>query len=243
MKLSLIVDIVAVAMILFFAFGGKKKGLVMMLAGAVGTLVSFFGSALIAQRLSPWVAERLLKPLILGWVEKSGAAVIEAQAAASAQGGAGLAQGAIDAAREMVEALGLSKLFSGEIAQSISDLVTQAGKNIADATATIVAHNLAYILVFIVSLIVLSILVFLAARLVNVAFKLPVLSGINRLGGLLAGALWGALIVAVLIWILVAFFPSTTAAGGILAPEVVQNSYVVRFFASFYPGAMLSANL
>ena len=56
MKLSLIVDIVAVAMILFFAFGGKKKGLVMMLAGAVGTLVSFFGSALIAQRLSPWVA-------------------------------------------------------------------------------------------------------------------------------------------------------------------------------------------
>ena len=94
-----------------------------------------------------------------------------------------------------------------------------------EAVADVLYNSLGYFLLFIIVLIATR---FLAIALGTVA-KLPVIGTVDKLGGLVAGLLKGALIALVVVWILnILPIPSMTSA--------VEASKTAQIFLSIAPG-------
>ncbi|NCC75989.1 MAG: hypothetical protein EOM08_06095 [Clostridia bacterium] len=100
-----------------------------------------------------------------------------------------------------------------------------------------IAHYLVKAVTFILLLILVSVVIQTLVSLMTTAFDhVPVLGGLNRLAGLLVGAVHGALILAIVVFFTSLFAPYFPSIGSILA-----DSYLIRqFFAFDWMGLFLS---
>ena len=64
----------------------------------------------------------------------------------------------------------------------------------------------------------------LISRALDLAFRLPVLSALNRWSGALVGLVRGMLVVYLLCWLL---------KGSFIPPSALENTYLLPYFCSF----------
>ena len=113
------------------------------------------------------------------------------------------------------ESIDLSQLTSG-VVQNFDNAVSDFAKNITNIIIKIA--------VFILLFLIIRILLWLVFNVLNVASKLPVIKGANKLLGGIAGVL-GTMFVIYLVCAFISFFASNA---GVI--EVINSSYIVKYF-------------
>ncbi|MCL2224283.1 MAG: CvpA family protein [Defluviitaleaceae bacterium] len=211
-----ILDICVLILVALCAIAGFRQGLIR----TVYRLVSFFIAIFLANLLFPYVARLLRETVIFSAIQDSvksalnlGGFVTEYSAAMQTE--------IIESLRVPVPIRGLlHSHFEPDIhgilrIDTIEDYISAFFANIA-------VNALAIFLVFILVLIILSVI----GMVLDIVGKLPVISTFNNVGGLIVGAVMGALISWLCIIVLSMFF-ATSANAEIYV--LIQDSLIVSW--------------
>lgn len=228
MPVSVIIDLVIAAVILYCVVTGARRGLFRSLMGVVVVAAALFVSTSIAQRGTDMVIDGYLRPATM--------AAVEAQVDQLLLENAGLISpleemeqmveaipNALvrDTAQRLMENLGLS----GEKAQRSSrEALLAAGKGVADAALDGAVRNLVYALLYFLTFSLVSLLLRQGVNAINRTFRLPLLKQVNQAGGFLFGAVKGVLLVCVGVWIL-------GHLGLWVTEENIEASYLLKYAA------------
>lgn len=233
----LLVDLILAVLLVLFAVRGFKKGLIKSLCGALVTVVAavialnfsapvaeYFRSTFVYKQLTDNLNEKVeayvntITPDSLGTLLED-----EPTGLSSLLAGFGMST---DSVRERYEEL----MADGEtqIASALSDYIVEpAAKTVSDA--------LAVLAVFVVSLIALNLLILL----LDLIFKLPLLSAANRLGGLVFGLLTGFLAALVFCTVVHIALPYLPGLGIALDSEGASGALLFSWLSSVNPLAFL----
>lgn len=191
-----IIDAVAAAVLLVFTLWGAKKGLLRSLAGLAVVLAALIGASVIASALSG-PAAKLLVPVI----EKHIEARVEAEVRKN------LPQGQMPGAmpeelEDLLDLLGLDAQRREALASEAGKAIRETGVSAAAAVVESLARSFLHGLLYTVSFAVLTVVLHLLVRALDLVLRLPGLHGLNALGGGALGLLEGALLLFLAAWVL-----------------------------------------
>lgn len=231
--MSIVLDIILVAIAAICIVSGVRRGFFKSVMSLVCGIAALLVSYAFSPSLSVYLNEKFILPALSDGIGQTIASIADA---------------GLNSAGEAV--YDLTKLSSSEQfmsvverygadSDSVSDFIEQIGvgtRAAIDKMAEIVAKPIsstlsnitAFIIVFIAALIALRIIVWIAGLI----FELPVLKGIDKLLGLVFGVVSALLFV----WIFAMLADTVITALGSAFPsvfntEVLENSYLVRFFS------------
>lgn len=223
MQLSIILDLVLLAVLVGSALYYARKGFAAGLVHLVGNLASLLAAYFASSKVSPAVFENFFKHNL---VEK----IREAMDV----------QGTVDLG-------GLVEKFAGflpdSLKQSILDAASGALETTApDAALAIVENVIAPLLVPIISIVVFFVafavcrlLVSLLTALLTGLNHVPLLGGVNRLMGLVTGAVAGLINVFLLLCAAWALVVITGGNNEVWSEAMLQQSWFYKAFAPFNP--------
>jgi uncharacterized membrane protein required for colicin V production len=241
----ILIDVILVLILLLFLAHGFRRGLVASLAGLLSFIVALFGANLIARACTPVVAE---------WIAPSVEAVLTQRAQSSQEEGDSLPapSGASSAQEEaetpappqqedpdqnqflsLLEQLGLYESVAQPVADAARQQVTAAGQTITRALALSLSSTIAFWGLFLLGSVLLRILLGILVRGLKLLVRLPVLSQLNRLAGLVFGLVQGLAVLFLIAWV-VGFL------GQWIPEETVEQTVFLRWLTSTTPFALLS---
>lgn len=228
MSSFLLYDIAIVAILVLFFLHGRKKGLILTLCGLAAFFVAIFGASFVSDAAAPQVAD---------WLEPHIASAIEEQLDGNLNKTLDelLAAGETgdNAIVNLLTALGFYDEVADAIRNAAANGSAQTAANSVAALACAAAEVVAKVLVFIVAFIVISIVWFFLSRVLNLAAKLPVIKGLNRLFGGLLGLLQGMLLLFLVGWTL-------RLMGDIIPQETVEQTVLLKFFCTTNPLSLIT---
>lgn len=215
-----IFDIAILLILAFFAWRGAKKGLILTLFSLLAIFVAFFGARAVAENFSKPVAN-IIRPSIQLTIDgvlsgetpapaptPSATPSVDPDASASpapsGSGGESEAPSADFTLQQILDLLDESELFSGfrdYLEEAIEDEVLEITTTASAAVSAYLAQLAANALLFGLSFVLILLVWFLVSRALDLAFKLPILSAVNAVGGLLFGLIKGVLVMLVLVWL------------------------------------------
>jgi len=241
--MSIIIDILLAAIIVIGIAVGVKKGFVR----SVMNFVTFIASFICAWQFTPMLAEYYLNSHLMSKVTNT---VSDAISSIIGNGIGSITVG--DLIAEQPPAF--SDIVS-RYAANITDLerfyYTQVStgteaiqRNVSEFIAGPVAETLSAVLAFLSIFLGITIVLTIAASILDLIFKLPVLNSLNRALGFVIGAFCGLLYTWAAAIVLVAVIPSLTA----LYPEVFseslfENSILLNVFYEYNPFRYLGITL
>ena len=213
-------DISMIAILIFFAIIGYRRGLV----HTVYRFISFFAALFLAIRLHPYVSQFLRDSFIYEGIRDliAGSNNFEAAFREYAPApGIGTAIRERDAINALPVPQALRDLLYNNNTPAMRDIlrVGNLEEFIAGFLANIVINVISLLVVFILVLLILKFL----GKALRIVDKLPVVSSVNRLGGFLAGALIGAGVVWLCLVAVTLFFAT---GGNQVVYGLVQGSTV-----------------
>lgn len=182
-----IIDIIAAALLIGFTFYGARQGLFRALAGLLILAAALVGARFAAETLAPSAA-RLASPAIQRHIEER---------LDEALPDTGMPEELLP--EELLGLLGIAEDHLEDLAEQARESVRETGASILSAVARSVTESLLYGGIYILAFLVLTILLNLAAKVLDLAMRLPVLHGANALGGAAVGLAEGALAVYLLV--------------------------------------------
>lgn len=224
---AIIIDVILVAILLVFLWRGKEKGLILSLCGLVAVLVALVGANMIADALAPRVAEAM-EPRFAAAIQETIGQELEDRLS---QSGAEV-DGVLGETLSLLKGTSLYQSISQAVHQAVEQGIDQVGETLGAVIARSIAQSVAHMLLFFVSFVLLLLGWILLSRALDLAFKLPVLNTLNRFGGAALGLLKGCILLFVAAWVLDYF-------GGVIAPETVEQTYVLKFFMTTNPVVLL----
>ena len=230
MTTTVIIDVIAAAVLIAAAAWGAHRGLFRSLAGLAVVIVALVGAAVIANALAA-PAARLVTPLIREGIETR---VDEAMAQQSQ--GVQMPEADVDEGFEIADLLalmGLDEDVRDSLARQTEEKIQDTGVSLAMAVVESVAESILYAALFLLSFVVLTIALKLLIRALDLVLQLPGLHLVNSLGGGLIGLAEGALALFLAIWVLRRF-------GVSFETDTVSATHILRFFATHTPLSALS---
>lgn len=205
---SVILDIVIAAIVVLCILIGKRRGLFRTLAELVSYIVAYFCTAFLAGQVSAAVAE-WLRPMVEAKFHELTADIT---------------WNAVESGLENLPAFmreeqllePVREALEGGMAVDMGPLIEQALQNLA--------YMVSFIVIFIVVLVVLRIII----RTLDIFTKLPVIHELNALGGILAGAVKGLVLVFLLLWL-------AKETGYLVSADAMADSYIVPYLQGFLP--------
>ena len=225
MPLHIIIDIAILLIIAFCTWNGYKKGLIMTFLGVVVLFVSISGAKIIAGRYTDKVAESVAP--ILGWVTDD--AVDNALADAAYAGNASDSENVVQSA---FTALGIHSGELDRLSEMVGDWMEDTKDSMRAGVASVFLRLAAYIILFVFSYIVITMLFMLLTQLVASLFNIPPLKLLDSIGGLVLGVVFGCVIMFFAGWVL-------RFTGLFITPEVLQKTLLAKFFMTANPLAAL----
>lgn len=210
-----IFDIAIVLALVFFAWRGGKKGLILTVFSLLSIFVAFFGARFISTQFAKPVSN-IIRPSIQLTIEEVLTGQTPDNAAASAVSpllpAAGQDEDGGDDAlpapdftlQQILDLLDESELFSGlrdYLEDAIEDKTLEVTTTAAAAVSSYLAQLMAAALLFGLSFVGILLVWFLVSRAMDIAFKLPILSAVNTGGGAVLGLAKGVLVLMVLVWL------------------------------------------
>jgi len=223
MLLSVIIDIVLLAVLALFVIGGYKKGFIKSVSGIIALVVAFYGAGFVAERYSQKFAP-MLEPFVSAVVDKSVSQTRKEYIEEA---------GELPDEENELDTIGYESLlnlgiFKGTATKIIEDLkedLAYAGQSLKTAVANKLTHSFSYILTFAVVFLLLIILLTILLNLLNLAFKLPGLDLLNSAGGMALGAVKGLLVLFAVAW-------AMRYLGKVFPEDTLNNTYFLRFLMS-----------
>ena len=255
----LIFDAVIVVILLLFAIGGFRRGLIMSVFSLLAVVVAIAGSLFLSKTLAPTVTEWIL-PLVEDTVVSTVETVIPEEVTEVFNN---LAPGetikdaiadlmpedfvldentALPSVEKIKEYLNNSNL---ELPEEVHTFINQIDdedikaiaesssmEEVVEAATTTVAEVVIRVILFLLIFVVILILWTILARALDLVSRLPVLNTMNKLGGFLFGTIRGALFLFLAAWVL---HRIPTITEQLIPSEVIEQTYVLKFFLTVKP--------
>ena len=191
------IDIIIVLVLIFFAWRGAKKGLILTLFGMLGLVVAFFGARIISNSFYEPVSD-IIRPALHQKVEGLEDSIL---------GGADfdIDLSLDDSVDSLIDVLRDRGTFPGLV--SLLDTATEKeaipekeNVSAAETLSTYLAELAARVALFVAGFLAILLIWFLISHVLDLAFKLPILKFINVTGGLILGLVKAVLIIFVVVW-------------------------------------------
>ena len=232
MTTPVIIDIVVAAVLLGFAVYGGKRGLFRALSGLLAVVVALVGAGIIAATFTTPVT-KIVTPLIAGHIEEK---VENAMAVQSAGSGVQMPEADTEdpsAIQDLLAILGLDDEVRSRLAEEVQEKVRDTGASIAAAVVESMARSFIYGTLYILSFAVLLLLMKVLIGAMDLVLKLPLLRGLNTLGGAAVGLVEGALLLFLTVWVL-------RRLGVSFESEALAEAHILRIFTANTPLGVLS---
>jgi uncharacterized membrane protein required for colicin V production len=219
-------DVAIVAVLLFFAWQGARRGFILTLCGLLAIIVAIVGANLISGALAPRVAD-LLEPHFATAIEEHLDQAIQGQrdpAVTPLPEGEEPEeeplplQGILAVLRDMG---GFYEKAADSIQASIEAGLTQAAADVAASVAANVAQSVARLVIFLLSFAVILVAWWLLSHALNLVAKLPGLSFLNQAAGGLLGLCKGVLLLMLALFLL-------RLAGMEPPQEAIEQTYLLK---------------
>lgn len=219
--MSIILDVIVVAIVLLYALRGWRKGFFRSLMGLIGAIVALLAALTVSRFLSQWIFDLFIR-----------APLSETVSQAMAENGAATASGIMNSLPTYLQGMvGWTENSAQELQGVISNGAGQAADILVNLISPLVI-NLIMIVMTIILFIIFLIIVRLILRLLNKVTRIPVIKQLNGILGFLLGIGKGILIVWILCAlasIIVPLFGSSTT----WLREAMDHSYVFNALANF----------
>lgn len=236
MRTSVIIDAIILAVFLLYAWSGWRKGLFRTLAELAAAAAALLLAVQIAGAAAPALVDRTLRPAAHAAVEECVEDLIERNSPSSSPREelervlesipSRLVR---EKAGELLEGMDLSKetaLAAGR--EALTDLSIRVVDTALDTVVLQAVHAAVCVAAFLILLALLRLLI----RALDALLKLPVpfLRSFNQAGGLLLGALKGAVVLCLLVW-------GLSRMGLVLTPEVLEETRLAGAIAGWLGAA------
>lgn len=194
----MIVDIVIVLILVFFAWRGARKGLILTLFGMLGLVIALLGARFLSNTFYEPVSD-IIQPGIYQSVkdlEEKALGELDFELNETLDSSA---DSLIDVLREQDLFPGLTDLLESAVEKD--SVNSTGGLSAAETLSTYLAQLLARLILFVLGFIVILLLWFLISRALDLAFRLPILNVVNVVGGLILGLVKAIVIVVILVWV------------------------------------------
>lgn len=184
---------VVIGIVIYFGIQGRRRGFIR----TVFTLFSLIIALVLTYTLSPYISKSLQKSeKIQGYVTKTVETVIKTEK-----------EETVSDQVEYIDGLNLPKsLKTALIENNNKEVYTAfAVKSFQDYVNHYVVYLIMNALSFILTLMIIKILLFVAVKMLDILSKLPIINGLNKSAGLLVGILHGFIVVWVLCIFLTVF--------------------------------------
>lgn len=222
--MSIVIDLILIAIILLFALISAKRGFVKVLVETVGFVAAIIVAFTISTPLADTTYDKLIEPPVV-------------KAAVNAVG----ESAEHEAWNALPEFLMNNKLF-GEKINSFTDKITQnisegtetAVKNASQEIVKPIAVKIFGLLYSVILVIVLTVLVKFLAKIINGMFSFSVVGTLNRtLGGVL-GAVKGIIIAIIFCMVISLILTLTDKPFLIFNQNDIDNTYLFKFFTEIF---------
>ena len=231
----LIFDLVIAILLVLAVFQGYRRGFVLTLCGFLAVFVAFFGATLLSNALAEPVShaitpviENQISNSIHETLEEQGYQFEEPQPGQEEETPAPEDQFSLDQILNMMKDSALIQSFSDAIRGAVNEGVVEVTTSAAQTIASYIAQELARMVLFLISFVLVLVAWTLLSRALDLAFRLPVLSTLNHWSGAAVGLLKGGVLLFIACWLLRELFPA----------EVVEQSYLLKFFCTTNPLAL-----
>lgn len=194
MTTPVIIDIIAAVVLIGFTVCGARRGLFRALAGLLIVVLALLGARFAAEKLAA-PAARMAEPAIQRHIEQK---LDEALDDLPVDPGGTAQMPEEFLPEELLAILGITGDRLDALADRARESVRETGVSVLSAVAESAAEAFFHGLFYILAFLILTVLLNLAAKVLDLAFKLPVLHGANALGGAAVGLLEGVLLLFLL---------------------------------------------
>lgn len=224
MTSPIVIDLILLAILLFFMAMGAKRGFVLTFCSLVAVIVALVGANFLANTLTPAVS-KAIEPTIETTIQTA----LESQVQSLQDTATGETLTAIR------DKGGLYALVADAMADALeqvdlSPTVAQVATQAATAVATQLAHGLLFLVAFFLVLLGWTLL----SHALDLVAKLPGLSSLNGLLGGVVGLVKGLIIAYIAVWVLYALT-------GTVSQETARQTHLFLFLAQHGPLELLVA--
>ena len=221
------IDIVIAAVLLIYAVLGWKRGLIRSLAELAVMIVALLLANQIANAVTPGIVDNYLRPAAHSAIEDrvDALALETGDQALTHETLEGVLDG-IPFVGDSIKGLLADRVFSAQdhLLEEGRSLLLNTALEMADTVLDSVVYDLVRSLLCALCFAVLSFLLRLVVKMLNLTFSLPGLKQINELGGLLLGVGKGLLLVCLGVWVL--------RLTGVITPEMAEGSLLIGAFST-----------
>lgn len=193
--MSIIIDLILLAIIAFCAWNGYRKGFIMGISGILALVIAFYGAQIVADTYSQEFTS-MLEPFVSGIVDS---AVAGAQEENETQYEENDVYGVT---YDALGNIGILKSAAEDIAEEIAEKVERTGQTMREEIVRVLSSKIAYVLTAIIVFLLILIVFTVIANILNLAFKMPGLEFINEIFGGVFGLAKGIIIVLVIAWVM-----------------------------------------
>ena len=239
-------DVLIAAVLALAAWRGYRRGFILTFCGFLAIFVALVGGSLVSRALEQPVSQAI-SPIIESSIHQAVSEKLQGSADASRSDSSTpdflqdptlqqpdkdpLEDAPLEDILVLLHQSPLYRGFADSFQQAVDDGLVAATANATLVISEYIAGQVARIVLFVVSFVLILILWFFISYALDLAFKLPVLSTLNRWGGAALGLAKGALLVFVACWLL---------KGGFLPLQAIHSTYLLRFFCTASPLTLLS---
>ena len=227
MTTAVIIDAIVVVLLLAFAIWGARQGLVRALAGLVMVIVALVGAGMIAATFSG-PAARLAAPVIQKHITSRVEEAMAVQTDSTPE-----EVGEEPRVEDLLVLLGLDEDVRGSLAEQAEEQIRDAGASIVSAVVESMVGSVAYGVLFILSFLALLLMLHVLVGAMDLVMKLPLLHGLNTLGGGALGLIEGTLVLFLAVW-------AARRLGISFETEALAEAHILRIFTTNTPLSLLS---
>lgn len=227
-----IIDAVIVCVLVGFTLYGAHRGLFRALAGLLVVVVALVGAGLFAKTLAQPAAD-LLAPAIEKRIEQKVDQAISAQSDRQEMPESGTETELSQQVKNLLKRMGMDPETVETLSGQAVEKLQKTGVSLASAVVESLMYSILYGVLFILSFFALLLALRLLARALDLVLKLPVLHGLNSIGGAVVGLLEAGLLLFLAVW-------TARRLGVSFETELVQATHVLQFFTTNTPLGVLS---
>ncbi|PKM74216.1 MAG: hypothetical protein CVU91_03995 [Firmicutes bacterium HGW-Firmicutes-16] len=196
--------------IAFCAWNGYKKGLVMCIGTILAIIISLYVGDLLGDTFSSAV-QPVLRPFVSGYMDGTEGIITENANELLGTANAGLSVDEAlavnpeirhDLCVKSYERIGIYSSVAEKMAEEAIALSEENGESLSKSIVDAMCHNISYCLIFILFFLLSVIIITVIGNLFNLSFTIPGKDKLNRIGGAIAGAVTGILISMTITWVL-----------------------------------------
>ena len=233
MKTGILFDLILIAVIVLDMAFGVRRGFIRTIYHTCKTVVSAAAAFFLSKPLAAFVRETAFYKSLLSRIEETVGDYLSA-AFQTAADGADIAFS--DGMNALISVLGHTP---EEIREQYSRMAAEKGEHAAQALVeyivTPAAESVLHVLCFLFLFVITALLLYVLMRLLNFVASAPILSGANKILGLVAGMILAFLHVVLLCMLLGAAAPYLEAMQIGFDAECIQNAYLYRLFETLNP--------